>query len=248
MAPDGNNKDHIQVLRNKAEHWASSIQACHTNKDEIWNAMHHTIPYSICYSLPAVTLTKAQCRHIVAPIFKIGLPRAGVPATIPREIRYGPLGMGGLGFRDPYIHMGVSQIESLISNTWKQNPTGKLMDIALDDLVMELGLLHPLHPQTLKLGLQYATTDSWIKHVMQFMLDHQITIQTNTNWIMPQRVNDITLMDAATNMITHVPTLQSMNKVRMLLNVVWMSDIATADGTLGETIKIPYQESVDMAT
>lgn len=86
LAPDGNNSDQIATLRKKAEKWAGDIQNCRSNQREIWTALHRTIPFSIGYSLPATTMSKDDCRYIMAPVYKRGLLRVGVPNTIPSAI------------------------------------------------------------------------------------------------------------------------------------------------------------------
>jgi hypothetical protein len=243
MAPDGNQKDHIQELRRKAESWARNISDCNANREEIWTVLHRTIPFSIGYSLPAVTLSQSQCRYIIAPVYERGLPKAGISSTIPRAIQHGPWTMGGLDMMDPYLHMGVSQIESFVSNTWKQNPTGKLMEIALEDLELELGMYQPFDNHKLKIGLQFATTSSWIKHILTFMVEHGIHTTMGTPKWQPQRQRDRTIMDMALTSISHIPTLISINKIRMYMKVVWISDITMADGRHLDPRYLHHQET-----
>jgi exonuclease III len=231
LAPDGNHKDQLMFLRKKAEAWATNLRECHANKEEVWTALHRTIPFSIGYSLPALTLNPGECNYVMAPVHSFGLPRAGIPATIPSSIRHGPRSMNGLGLMDPYIKMGVGQLETYISNTWTQTPTGQLLEVVMDDVLMEMGLQSPFDSSVvLKRGLTYATTSSWIRHLMQFIVDNDITIKTDVTDFSAQRQRDRTIMDLATASTTHKPTLMSINKVRMQLQVVWISDISTADG------------------
>jgi hypothetical protein len=118
LAPDGNNKQQVQYLRDKAQHWADSITSHYTNREEVWTALHRTIPFAMSYSLPASTLSEEECKFIMAPIHKIGLPKTGITATIPAAIRSGPIRRGGLGLLNAYNHMGASQKGSEIcSNT-----------------------------------------------------------------------------------------------------------------------------------
>jgi len=117
LAPDGNTKDQVRALRQKTEKWVENIRSSTANAEEVWTAMHRTIPFSICYPLPAVTLTPEECTYIMAPLTTFGLPLAGIVSTIPKVIKVGSVDMGGLGIVDPYIHMGVSHIENYISNT-----------------------------------------------------------------------------------------------------------------------------------
>lgn len=83
LAPDGNMTVHIKYLQRKAETWALHMKQSRSNQEETWTVLHRTIPFAMCYSLQATTLSKEDCRHIMAPIYKIGLPLAGIAATIP---------------------------------------------------------------------------------------------------------------------------------------------------------------------
>jgi hypothetical protein len=231
LAPDGNTRDHVDTLRRKAESWAHNIRSSRANKEEIWTAIHRTIPFSLCYSLPAVTLTKQECRHIMAPITRTGLPLAGIVATIPTAFRVGPLDMGGLGIIDPYIHMGVSHLENFVSNTWQQTPTGALLEMALDDFTMELGLSTPWTLERLHKGLGYVKTKSWFRHMVQFCVEQSIVVDFKIDHMLKcKRFRDRTIMDMAIEYSSNTSILQSINKIRMALNIVWLSDMASADG------------------
>jgi hypothetical protein len=231
LAPDGNTKDHIAALRAKADAWAKNITSSRANSEEVWTALHRTIPFSMSYSFTVVTLTEEECQQIMAPIIMKGLPRAGVVSTIPKAFRMGPIAMGGLGLLDPYIHMGVSKIENFISNTWQRTPTGILQEIVLDDFALELGISSPWTVDRLRKGVLYAVTDSWIRYMVRFALEQKV----NVSWvpysmISPKRLNDSTIMDMAMASIDKASQLQAINKIRMSLHIIWISDIATSDG------------------
>lgn len=71
LAPDGNTKQHVFYLRRKAENWAAAINSSYGNREEVWTALHRTIPFTIAYSLPASTLTKDDCRWIIYGFFAV---------------------------------------------------------------------------------------------------------------------------------------------------------------------------------
>jgi hypothetical protein len=231
VAPDGNNKDVVKALRTKVDKWVANIRTSRANMEEVWTAIHRTIPFTVCYPLPAVTMTPQECKYIMAPLTKYGLPLAGIASTMPTAIRVGSINSGGLGVIDLYTYMGASQIDNLIINTWKKTPTGVLQEIAIEDLAMEIGISTPWSPASLLRGLAYASTRSWIYNVVQFALQHDITIDFQlVGMISPKRQGDETIMEAAYAYTTDKQTLISINCVRMALNVMCISDIATADG------------------
>jgi hypothetical protein len=221
MSPVGDMGDHVEYLRKKAEKWAQDIRySSQNNKEEIWTAVHRTIPFALCYSLPAVTLTSDQCNYIITPINWAGLQLSGISATLPRAIRTGPMEFGGLGICDPYFQMGTTQIETFVSNLWAKTPTGMLFVITLEDFALEIGLENWWQHDVLAKGLLYATTKSWIQHVFKFALANNVTITLERNFFSKQRVNDATIMSRALDWSGNPPKLRSINKVRMFLNVV----------------------------
>lgn len=97
LAPDGNNNDQMAALRAKAEKWANNIQSLRANSEEVLTALYRTIPFSLCYSLPAITLTKDECQYMMAPITNYGLPLVGIASTTPHVMKLGPVSMGRMG-------------------------------------------------------------------------------------------------------------------------------------------------------
>jgi hypothetical protein len=230
LAPDGNNKDHVSYIRQKAEHWADNIKSNPVNKEEVWTALHRTIPFAMAYSLPATTLTQEECTFVMAPIYKTGLSKAGIASTISSAVRSGPLENGGLGLLDAYIHLGVSKVKTLLlTNIWQRTPTGMLLEMALDDL--EIGLPNTWQSTSLQLGLLYVRTHTWIRHLLQFTVESKIELKLDRDLYSPRREHDKTIMEAALEYSRNRQILKSINAVRMSLKVVWMSDIASADGT-----------------
>jgi exonuclease III len=232
LAPDGNTQDHVSYLRRKAEQWAENMRHSTVNREEVWTALQRTIPFAMAYSLPASTLTRDECKFIMAPIFKTGLPRAGIASTIASSIRVGPISHGGLGLLDAYTHMGVSQVETLISHMWQKTPTGRLLEMALEDIALELGLVNTWQPTVLKRGLEYASTTTWIRHVLRFTVENNITLHIGRDYYHKLREHDQTIMENALEYSRNAQILKSINAVRMALKVVWIGDISTADGTL----------------
>ena len=87
----------IDKLHSKSEKWKDLITSGHITKTNAYQALNTTILKSLEYPMPALTLTKKQCTHIMAPALTVGLAKSGVSSRFPREAVYGPKGTGGLG-------------------------------------------------------------------------------------------------------------------------------------------------------
>lgn len=70
LAPDGNNKDQVAALREKAEQWAELIITGHLEREEAWRALNTTILKSLEYPLTATTLTQQETTIFLPPFDK----------------------------------------------------------------------------------------------------------------------------------------------------------------------------------
>jgi hypothetical protein len=67
--------------------------------------------------------------------------------------------------------------------------------------------------------------------MFQFAVLHDVHIDLgDSSKVCPKRTFDRTIMDTALEYTPQIPLLQSINKIRMALEVVWFSDISSADG------------------
>ena len=104
LAPDGNNKDMIEHLKEKAEHWNDLVNTGHLSRNDAQRALSTTIMKTMEYGLPALTMTKKECTTIMTPILHAGLTNMGVCRNFPQGAAFGPIEEGGLGITDIYIY------------------------------------------------------------------------------------------------------------------------------------------------
>jgi hypothetical protein len=119
----------------------------------------------------------------------------------------------------------------LVTHLWKGTPTGRLIAISLEDIALEIGLSTLWSPNAIRQGLLYSSTKSWIRHVLQFTLDYDISLHLEGTLFPRYRSLDRTIMQLALQHTNKVSILRSINTVRMALNVVWLSEITNANGT-----------------
>ena len=83
IAPDGNMVDEANFLEEVTKDWADNIQTSHLPRDLAWQSLTTMVLKRLEYSLPATTLTEAQCKQIMKPLLKVGLLASGVVASFP---------------------------------------------------------------------------------------------------------------------------------------------------------------------
>ena len=130
LAPDGNTKTQRQTMRNTAVKFKDNIRVGNLEKSDAWQALNTTIMKSLQYPLPALTLSEAECKHIMDPVLEGALSAAGYNCNFPRAVVYGPIAGQGLGVKNLYTWQGASHV-AIILNHFKQTNNKALIYRAL---------------------------------------------------------------------------------------------------------------------
>ena len=77
---------------------------------------------------------------------------------------------------------------------------------------------------------KYISHHLWIFHTCQYNFENKIKIQSKYTELLPQRTSDHSIMALALQLYTCSSTLKSINRVRMIHNIVHLSDTAGANG------------------
>ena len=135
LAPDGNNKAQLIVIKENMQKYAEYIRVGHVNRHEAWISLSMIALKSLEYSLPAMTLTEEECNDIMKPLLKQFLSKAGINRNIKRDLLYAPISVQGFNLKDPFITQGVSHVKDITENLWKQTTTtGALIRCNLEQL------------------------------------------------------------------------------------------------------------------
>ena len=95
---------------------------------------------------------------------------------------------------------------------------------------MEIGWYGSLWKHTFSRFSKYTSNHSLIFYACQYNASHDIHIEVTHHKIHPKRKGDMDIMDLATQYYTNTSQLQKIQKVRMKLCVVHVSDLCSADG------------------
>ena len=220
----------IQTLRKETLKWASKIKSGQPSPTVAWTALHKTITARMKYSLPVCRFTKKDCTFIMAPAIAIGLQKSGISKNFPSDARHAPITSGGFNVLHMYNEMGVARTTALLEHCHNETPTGKFMKMHLEHLVMEAGLYGSIWMMPQPKLEQWCTTTTWIFHTYTFQADNEIVLNINHHKLEPQRMHDKAIMELATKFTSATTELRSINKVRMIHEVIHLSDLTTANG------------------
>jgi hypothetical protein len=166
----------------------------------------------------------------MAPILLAGLPRAGLARTFPRDILYGPTKVQGFGVIHPWYHQQLLHLIALLKHTQQHTMTGQLLSTSYEQLRLEMGTPGFITDTPFQI-VKSAITHTWITDLWNFLDRFQIKIQDNVGQLRLQRQNDKFIMEEFIKANVDGNELKQLNECRMFLNVVTLSDIATADGS-----------------
>ena len=151
---------------------------------------------------------------------KIIVARCGFNRNSKKEILYGPLSLGGAGFRHLYVLQGISQTLMFIRN-WRQDSTaGRLLRIAIawfqEQTGVSYSILEKVHAPLPQLE------SKWINSLRQFLGSINTSLHLDKPTIPPvQRLYDAHIMDIIQNSNQFSASeIRRLNYCRLYLRVV----------------------------
>lgn len=198
LAADRNNDEQVEELREKGEEWVDKTRAGLTNKYKAWLSLNTTVMKSIKYPLPALTLTEAKSKYIMASILKAGLQNSGICANMARVAVYSDRKFQGLHLKNPYIKSGIDKIHVWADHQERGDLTEKLLLSTYESLQLEVGTEKSYWEYNYK-KLAEAVTYSWHTSMWEFNSKQDIVIKGNLPTIKIMRDNDACIMDLLYN-------------------------------------------------
>ena len=229
LAPDGSMTSQLQFMKTKAQQF--SVKLYHSNLsgyDAIF-AANSRILKTLAYPLPVLTLSKQECASIMYPVISSVLAKAHVVRTIPRDILYGPKKYQGFGLTNLHVYQGCTQIAQLIQFSSTRTELSNIHDISLQNMIMELGVTKVPFQLSYEIHEKCATP-CLMKHIWKFCKEYNVFLHNHIATYSPLREKDINLMEEFASNGIHGSHLAQLNRCRMYLQVIWLSDIVEADG------------------
>jgi len=182
------------------------------------------------YPLVATTFSEAQCHSIMQPVLQQGLPALGVNCNFPRAVAYGPATYQGLNLPNLHTEQLISHILTMLKyGNLTEDPTGSLIRTCGELLCLEVGVGGPLFQ--ISPYLQVCTTDTWFAQCWFECIQRGIQIDDNIQELSILRERDFPLMEAFLRTGYRNSELAMLNRCRMYLHVIFLSDICNGQGT-----------------
>jgi hypothetical protein len=158
------------------------------------------------------------------------LPRLHLNRHTARSIIYGPEEMGGLNLPNLYTVQGIDKLLLFLGHLRLQDRTGTL--IGMDLSILQFLIDHPKF--FLNMEYQYFSwvEKGWITSLWEFVSPLQLQFSCPFHWT-PQlpRANDVFLMEHFMKHGNYTKDMEALNRCRIYLKVLTLSDISSANGT-----------------
>jgi hypothetical protein len=224
LNPLGDFGYHIDVLRKKADGYASRLISSRLNANDI-RIFHRSIYVpAMRYSLATIAVDEEALAGVQHRIIKVMLQKMHVNGNLPTSIRHGPVEMGGLAIYDLRTEAGIEAIKFFRNSIYSDSEPGNLIRINLQYSQLESGMGVPLleYPNIPILYL----TPTWVLSVRQFLSCHNMSITLTESYLpLPQSPTDDFIMQP-THLTRYSASQQrDINLVRLYLQATTLADL-----------------------
>jgi hypothetical protein len=220
----------IDNLMEIATQYASVISGSHLSRREALTSYIQYILPKHRYQPRLLSMTKQQCDKVMTVLLKALLPKLHVNRNTARSIIYGPESLGGLALPDIYTLQGSDYLQLFLGNLRIQDRTANLIHINLTylQLLAGVGLFFLNPPFKNFLWIE----SGWISSLWEFISQVGIQLVYPLQWLpsLPRR-QDAYLMQTFQSKNASDKDLATLNRCRIFLQVISISDISLADGS-----------------
>ena len=230
LAPNGNEKEQLDVLKAKASTWSRQMRCSPLDAQTFWTAMNRTIIKGLEFPLAATTLSETELSTVMSPILNSVLPRSGFSQKFPRSVVYGPIAFQGLGVTNLWDFQYCRHIQDIVDQTWRDTPTGKLIVVNLEAAKLEAGVFWHLFDNPVNITW-FNTTSSWIIETYRYCKQREIVFEEPGEILRPQCEGDRAIMEILDTAGYTTDELVILNRCRIYSKVVSLSEMTTGSGT-----------------
>ena len=229
LNPMGSFTYHIAQMKKKADSFARCLRSSRIQIHEMLTFLKTMYSPAMYYSLPAVAAKEEVWADVQRELIETVLQKMGASKTTPYPIRHGPYEMGGLNLMDLRTETGIARIKFLRNALYSDSEAGRLLTLSIKATQLEAGIGDNILAKP-DIPLPYIA-NTWITSLRTFLSHHSIRIDLSN--ILVIRYNGP--RDACLMNISHLKGYQpqqqeDINRVRLYLQVITLSDISSADG------------------
>ena len=169
------------------------------------------------------------------PAIKAALPKSEIVANMNIEARDGPLHRDGVDVISLFHYQGTSRTVMMVDQCNRQTPTGKLLNLWIEDLVLEAGLYGPLWGMPIEKISSWVSKYSLVYHTCIYNDDNNIIVSIPHNELKSAREGYQSLISIAIKNFHKTAELKAIQQVIMMIGVINVSDFCTSDSRSMDT-------------
>jgi hypothetical protein len=231
ISPSGCSKESFKILKEKAYDYQTKIASSKIPREAALLSYNVYLLPKLGYPLPALTFTEAQCQSLQSPTLMAFLPKIQLNRHTARSIVFSPIRFGGLGIKSLYSIQGLGQLNLFVGHGRSKDKTSKLLLISLSYLQLAVGSsVNVFHLSPKNYG---RWVDScWLVSFWTFITKLKLQVSVADQWIPSlTRAHDKNLMDYFVGLGYSPAILGTLNRCRLYLQIITLSDIVSADGS-----------------
>ena len=234
------NEQIVQAILSKTTAYQNKLASCKLNSSDIMFGYQHYWWPSIKYPAPVLSLDHDS--NVLADLHAAMLPKLRVMRTFPTVMRSVPSFLGGLNLKRLEVETIAQSLHHLITLYSSDTSTQLLLKILIEYHQLELGS----DKQIFSLNVDdywELTTPTWIttlwKNISRFKLSLQLP---PLNMGITMQEGDRFISDIAVQQKLPVDQRKAINRVRIKLQLLLLSDLLVYDGNV---IKHPLRQGIE---
>jgi hypothetical protein len=248
LTPNGSSKGAHLVLKEIALTYSTLITGTYVTRQEALTSYIKYLLPKLCYQPPLLTLTQNQCNELQSIILRALLPKLHINRNTARSIVHGPAELGGLALPHIYTTQGIDKLELFLGHLQIQDRTGQLIHSDLTYLQLLSGTgafilnLYQSHYLWVEQG--------WLTSIWAYANSCALQFVYPNQWLpVLTRTHDLYLMDFFLTLKLPTTLMERLNRCRVYLQVITLSDTTTACGKyLLPTIKTGTRQATRHST
>lgn len=230
ITPDGSSAGAFAILKEIAISYATAITGTHlTWQEALTSYVQYLLP-KLRYQPPLLALTHKQCHALQSIALQALLPKLHINRHTARSIVHGPAELGGIALPQVYSTQGVDKLDLLLGHLRTHDRTGQLIhsDLTYLQLLSGSGFFILNQPQK---NYQWIE-QGWLTSIWIFLNSSDLKLLYPNHWTpnLP-RAHDQYIMDYFISLKLPKNAMVRLNRCRLYLRVLTISDIASACGT-----------------
>ena len=228
-APAGGNVGHLEYIRDKTRRWVNKMANGHLPSQMAWVAYKHQLWPGLRYGLGTMTNDIDEASNLLRKEEYNTLNLLGIASTVITGLRKLSPTFGGFGLYNLVTEQLISRINMLMQHYHTPTNIGRKLDVSLRLLQLQIGTA--ANPLLLEYDVWGDLAPrSWVKMLWKSLDRAQVKVHMKYDTIPAPREMDKTVMAICMEQGADKEKLLRLNRCRLALNIIFLSDMTTADG------------------